>query len=377
MIFRTRNQFNSYVVVLVLCALMVVRCGGRVEIEKLPHIPTAVEGMGKGVAAPFCGTLGAGVIVAGGANFPNIPAAKGGKKVFYDGVYYLLNGKWTTLGKLPYAVASGATASTGDALYFVAGMSPTGALSSVLKLTLSGDEGAPKMKLEKVVELPFTVEQCGATIVSGLLYIVGGNRDGVPSGEVTTVNLGSGEVRHLTQMPQVMLQPVVVSVESEIYVWGGYTLPTVESRAKAIDYGYCLDVSTSEIEKIEGVQGGTLTGSSAVLSEGKVYVVGGVNKEIFENAVNRRYDLSRGVGDTVMLKKQETEYMNYTPADFRFIRDIRVFDPKEKKWQVLQSATNFALAGAGVATVGGNLYIVNGEVMPGVRTPEVLKLKIN
>lgn len=37
----------------------------------------------QGVSAPFVGTIGKSVLVAGGCNFPTTPAAQGGKKQFY------------------------------------------------------------------------------------------------------------------------------------------------------------------------------------------------------------------------------------------------------------------------------------------------------
>ena len=40
----------------------------------------------KGVSAPFAGFIGDWLVVAGGCNFPDIPASEGGKKVYYPGI---------------------------------------------------------------------------------------------------------------------------------------------------------------------------------------------------------------------------------------------------------------------------------------------------
>ena len=45
----------------------------------------------QGVSAPFVGTIGKSVLVAGGCNFPTTPAAQGGKKQFYADIYELTN----------------------------------------------------------------------------------------------------------------------------------------------------------------------------------------------------------------------------------------------------------------------------------------------
>ena len=41
-------------------------------------------GGGEGVSAPFAGIIGNHLVVAGGCNFPDLPAAEGGAKKFYS-----------------------------------------------------------------------------------------------------------------------------------------------------------------------------------------------------------------------------------------------------------------------------------------------------
>ena len=41
----------------------------------------------KGVSAPFAGCIGEDLVIAGGCNFPDVPAEKGGTKVYYKDVY--------------------------------------------------------------------------------------------------------------------------------------------------------------------------------------------------------------------------------------------------------------------------------------------------
>ena len=63
----------------------------------------------KGVSAPFAGFAGSTLIVAGGCNFPDKPAAEGGKKVYYAQVYSLTPGtsstQWQEQTPLPIPVA--------------------------------------------------------------------------------------------------------------------------------------------------------------------------------------------------------------------------------------------------------------------------------
>ena len=53
----------------------------------IPDYPTR-----QGVSAPFAGFVDSVLIVAGGCNFPDKPAAEGGKKVYYSQIYSLTPG---------------------------------------------------------------------------------------------------------------------------------------------------------------------------------------------------------------------------------------------------------------------------------------------
>src|SRR5438128_828532 len=52
--------------------------------NSLPDLPNPV-----GVAGPFVGVFNDALIVAGGANFPEAPPWRGGKKTWHDAVYVL------------------------------------------------------------------------------------------------------------------------------------------------------------------------------------------------------------------------------------------------------------------------------------------------
>ena len=54
------------------------------EVTQLPDYPIEA-----GVSAPFAGFVGDWLVVAGGCNFPDVPAAEGGQKVYYREVYAL------------------------------------------------------------------------------------------------------------------------------------------------------------------------------------------------------------------------------------------------------------------------------------------------
>ncbi len=71
-----------------------------------------------GIAGPIAGTDGSSFLVAGGANFPDAPPWRGGKKVWHDRIYVLSDpdGKWLDAGKLPQPIGYAVSISIPDGL---------------------------------------------------------------------------------------------------------------------------------------------------------------------------------------------------------------------------------------------------------------------
>lgn len=79
----------------------------------------------------YAGFINDDLIIAGGCNFPDIPASEGGEKRFYKGIYRGLPANdstltWTQIGELPVEAAYGVTLSLPHKLIFVGGNHSTG-----------------------------------------------------------------------------------------------------------------------------------------------------------------------------------------------------------------------------------------------------------
>ena len=69
-----------------------------VSVEKMEGFPSADTCFVKGVSALYAGVCDGQLIMAGGCNFPHVPVADGGKKVYYDGIYAVIIDFLTTIG---------------------------------------------------------------------------------------------------------------------------------------------------------------------------------------------------------------------------------------------------------------------------------------
>lgn len=60
--------------------------------QQMPPLPpNDGQSIQYGLASPFAGSYKNWVLVAGGCNFPDIPAAAGGKKKYYDDIFLFKN----------------------------------------------------------------------------------------------------------------------------------------------------------------------------------------------------------------------------------------------------------------------------------------------
>ena len=119
--------------------------------------------------------------------------------------------------------------------------------------------------------------------------------------------------------------------------------------------------------------GGTFVGATgATLPDGRLAVVGGVNRAIFARALHNT-------------PEDRIPYLSKEPAEYQFRQAVYAFDPATETWAQLTSDPACALAGPGVAVMPAPsasgpaapsaLYVAGGELKPGVRSPKIFTLR--
>ena len=108
----------------------------------------------------------------------------------------------------------------------------------------------------------------------------------------------------------------------------------------------------------------TLSGGTAIaIDDKKIIATGGVNREIFQDAISGKYKL---------IAKEE--YMHQPAEWYRFNDRLLTFDTESEKWEARLRESAFARAGALMTTDTKSIYYIGGELKPGIRTPEIFKL---
>lgn len=338
-----------------------------------------------GVSAPFAGIHNNALIVAGGCNFPNKPASEGGEKVFYSDIYFLnINDKkqeWKKGGTLPQPTAYGSYVVTGNGVVCLGGQTTKGTSNDVL--LLSFDDKEQIVKAKKLPSLPIGIFNADATIINHTIYITGGSSEG-KNNILYALNLNDEERGWLnieTNLKGERQQPVLFSQNGDLFLGGGYD----EMNAKAYSDILKFDFSSREWKHYTDIQldGDTRTfvGTACANTSSKTLFVGGVDYQLFSSALERIQRKQKAIKEDNQelveeLNQAGAHYMSQEPSWYKFSTNLISFDAQTKKWQSLANFSQLARAGAGIAIDNKDVYIICGELKPGVRTAEVSKITL-
>ena len=359
------------IITMIIIAAMMSSCSnkdtvsGGYEYPEIADYP--LEG---GVSAPFAGFINETLIVAGGCNFPGTPAAEGGSKAYYDKSYTfsLTESKWKEQTPLNTPTAYGATAQTPYGLACIGGQSATSSLSQ--SFLIKRDENRDTTIIDTLPQLPISIDNGGAAYLKGKIIVTGGNQSDGGKGLYALDMNSPNQWEKLSDYPgPIRVQPVIISDGEAVYIAGGFQLDA-ESKQCTLSTNllrYSLsDSQWTELTELPMDNSGTprcLVGGSGVYVNGCLVMTGGVNYSIFKEAVE-----GRGPKD----------YMTKPREWYKFNKDILIYDLKTREWQTVPDVNGMDKAGGVLVCHEGNLYMVCGEIKPGIRTQEISSfLKLN
>ena len=350
----------------------------------------------KGVSAAYAAISHDKLLVAGGCNFPDKLGFEGGVKVYYDDIVMMdttILDKWTHVGKLPKPAAYGVSIrlSSNETLW-IGGNTGNESLKNVYSVSLQRS-GEPK--LDSLPFLPATMDNFAGCAIENSVFVGGGNVNDKPSNDFYSLDIKNDSIwKKLPPFPGIpRVQPVMAGIKNAernyVYLLGGFFggdkfhLPKM---AKDV-YRYCVEDSTWEKvgEQIDPdtQKPFSLAGAVAMpLQNRYILCMGGVNYDIFLNAITTQYNINFNRLLTDEEKKQKNNafskiYMTQPIAYYKFNPECRIFDTKTNRWQTIDVTQNAARAGATLVFENDTFYLVQGELKPGVRTPITWKGKIS
>lgn len=321
----------------------------------LPPLPDPV-----GVAAPFAGTPGGVLVVAGGANFPAGPPWDGGKKVWHDTIWVLSSpsGPWRKGGALPQPRAYGVSLTHRDRLFCVGGSDATHHTAEVVGLRWRRGRIEPVAPDDLPPPLPMPMAN-GAGVVDGrgMAYVACGSTEPgerSASGKVFRLRLGTRGAAW-TELPPIPAEPrilpVIAGLPEGFCLIGGAAL---ERNAGKPVRRYLRDVwryhPVHGWDRLPDLPNPSVAAASpAPVDRNALYVAGGDDGS----------RLGQPAG----------------PVHPGFSRTLHRLDLKILEWTEAGVLPAPRVTLPCVAWNGGWIF-PSGEVQPGIRSPEVWHLRL-
>ncbi len=199
------------------------------EFSKLPPLPDH-----EGFAGVFAGVAGDSLIVASGANFPDKKPWEGGKKIWHDTVFALEkpDGPWKIIGKLPHPLGYGVSVSTKAGVVCIGGSDSEKPRAEVFLLTLPHGH----LEIKNLPSLPLPLANGAGALVGDTIYVFGGSAEPGEQSALNRLFALNLEAAHpqwheLTACPgKPRILPVAAALEGALYIAGGAALERTNGK---------------------------------------------------------------------------------------------------------------------------------------------------
>lgn len=324
--------------------------------------------MEKAVSGHYAAWTANGLQTYGGCNFPDVPCADGGEKVYYPRAY-------------------GASVQVPNGTVYLGGMDSTTSLSECSFINSTNGTSTP------IASLPKALDNFAATYYDGMLWVAGGETNGVPNKNVYTLAFPGKDNAWTTAATipdECRLQPCVAIQNTakgySLFIFGGYQPKSVDQEAIVHTDGLYMsiaelkrgNVTPEEWKRTSPAQAWTynscdgkrcqhlqaVVGSTCTpIGYSHILFFGGVDHDIFKSAIEG---------------KQDTLYLRHEPEWYKFREEVLIYHTITDSWGLLPGNSLLARAGACLTPTGdGNSWIYSGgELKPGVRCCDVTNIDV-
>ncbi|EFF41189.1 cyclically-permuted mutarotase family protein [Mycoplasmopsis alligatoris] len=329
-----------------------------------------------GVAGLLQGTIGNLIVVGGGTNFPEA-LENGGKKVTHKDLYLLkdVNNKLEVQDQLQldHEIGYGASVNVPEqnAIYYLGGSPNQEHWRDVKKVTIVNN----KLKVEVVGQLPLAFESGVANYKDGKIYFGVGKFENAEkklanSNKFFVYDLQMNKTEELSAFPGEARQQTVGQIlDNKFYVFSG------GSNVSYTD-GYAYDLDKKVWNKVgdvdvEGQKLLLLGANSIKISDTKMMIIGGFNYDLWNDA-NKQLSTLKDQA----LADYKKIYFGAEVSWYGWNKKILIYDSLTDKWSSIGEIPFDAPCGHALVALNENVYSINGEIKPGVRTNRMYKASV-
>lgn len=321
------------------------------------------------------------LLIAGGANFPDKMPWEGGRKYYSNEIRVLEKSgdKYTWVeglkDKLPAAIAYCGNTSTNLGIVYAGGENENGLSAAAYLLTWNAE--ARKLSVKQLPDLPAALTNVGLTAINNVVYLAGGDRTDSSSRALYRLDLNrsTGGWETLRPMPVALANALVVAQQDKIYVIGGRS-KMASGISNLHHSSYVYDPATDQWTSLAEISDGTTisnhsAGAGISLGKDHILVTGGDNGTVFHKIETHLAKIAQTTGNTE--KARLTAMKNNLLINHAgFDRNILLYDISKNKWLKVGELPFPAQVTTTATKWGEDIVLSNGEVKPGLRTPEVM-----
>ena len=340
-----------------------------------------------GLAAPFAGVHNGVLMVGGGANFPDTPVADGGKKVYHRSlfIYDLEKKSWYPEFQLPANVAYGKSVKTEKGIVCLGGTN--GTEDSAKAFVMSWNKESEKPEFTHLPDLPVPMHSFAAAILNKSIYIFGGSQSGSAGNRAFKLDTEEKSWEEIKSYPgKARMQAIAVSQSSDqkkdlIFLFSGHSQNEKESYVSSTYLAYDPEKNSwSEEKEIlpKTYKKAISLGGAGGIAAGAHHIIftGGYNREIFLEAYDRDRLIKQAEKEgkneiAAKLKAEAVEYLKQSEESFQWNTKVLAFHTVSGTWHVLDDYPHPPPCGAAFVEDKGTFYVINGETMPGIRSPHI------
>ncbi len=321
------------------------------------------------------------LLIAGGANFPDEMPWEGGKKIYSSEIRVLEKSgdkyMWVKdlHASLPEAIAYCGNTVTDLGVVYAGGENENGLSKATYLLNWNAD--ARTISMKSLPDLPEAMTNVGLTAIHNVVYLAGGDCTDASSNKLYRLDLNNSSPawETLNPLPIALANALVIAQQNKIYVIGGRS-KTASGISDLHHSNYVYDISTNQWSSLADISDGkTISNFSAAagLSLGQDYILvtGGDNGKVFHQIETYLAQIARttDTADKASLTAIKNNLLiNHTGFD----RSILLYNIPKNQWSKVGTLPFPAQVTTTATKWGEDIVLSNGEINPGVRTPEVM-----
>jgi len=351
--------------------------------------PSRGQSKSLGFAGVINGVSNNVLIEAGGANFPHGLPWEGAKKYYTDEIHVLqkdgVNFIWNkkVIGKLPEPIGYCGSTSTDRGIAYVGGENENGISNRCYLLRWNNQK--ERVDIKVLPNLPVALTNIALTHIGNTLYAVGGDEEKISSNSFYSLNLDDAEPQwqKLPHLPIALANATAVSQyvknEKEIFVIGGRS-KSLSGISDLHHTVYAFNVDTQKWRECTAISNGKyITNLSAAcgvaLGKDEIIIIGGDNGKVFHQIESYIAEITKA--KTPEEKAKLTEEKNDLSIHHRgFDKSVLLYDTNSDVWTKIGDLPFPAQVTTTAIMWRNDIVISNGEIRPGVRTPNVMIGKI-